>query len=142
MTLDRLADVNWLAVIVAAIAYFVLGAAWYAPPVFGNAWMRATGVRMTEGDRGPGVAVYFAPLLTCLLASIATGLLAVATRTNELKEGIQLGLVVGVGVAAAVAILGGVFESNKPKPMLSAAISAGYHVLGLLIVGALVSIWD
>ncbi len=53
ISLDVLGDLNWLAVIVAAIAYFVLGAIWYAPPVLGNAWMRAGGVEMPEGER-PG----------------------------------------------------------------------------------------
>ena len=37
MSFDALGDLNWLAVIVAAIAYFALGAIWFAPPVFGKA---------------------------------------------------------------------------------------------------------
>lgn len=36
MSFDVLGDLNWLAVVVAAIAYFALGALWYAPPVFGT----------------------------------------------------------------------------------------------------------
>jgi hypothetical protein len=45
---DVLSDLNWLAVIVAAIAYFAIGALWYAPPVFGRIWMTAGGMAMPE----------------------------------------------------------------------------------------------
>jgi hypothetical protein len=41
MSFDLLGDLDWLAMIAAAIAYFVVGAAWYAPSVFGRAWMAA-----------------------------------------------------------------------------------------------------
>ena len=35
--------VNYLAVLVAGIVYFALGAVWYARPVFGKAWMEGVG---------------------------------------------------------------------------------------------------
>jgi hypothetical protein len=44
MSFDLLDDLDWLAVIVAAIAYFVIGAIWYAQPVFGRAWSAAAGI--------------------------------------------------------------------------------------------------
>ena len=40
MSLTVLGDLNWLAVIVATIAYFALGAVWYAEFAFGRAWQR------------------------------------------------------------------------------------------------------
>lgn len=42
MTLD-LGGLNWLAVIVSAVVYFVIGAAWFTPAVFGKPWMAAIG---------------------------------------------------------------------------------------------------
>ena len=54
MTFDVLGDLNWLAVLVAALAYFAIGALWYAPPLFGKAWMAAGG--MTTRKPGPGRA--------------------------------------------------------------------------------------
>ena len=56
MSFDTQNDLNWLAVIVAALAYFVIGALWYAPPVFGKAWMAAGGMTVEPGD-GPGPAI-------------------------------------------------------------------------------------
>jgi len=43
MSLDLLGQLNWLAVIVGAVIYFVIGAAWFSPAVFGRPWMAAIG---------------------------------------------------------------------------------------------------
>ena len=39
-----LTDVNWLAVLAALVAAFVLGGAWYSKALFGNAWMQDVGL--------------------------------------------------------------------------------------------------
>jgi hypothetical protein len=140
MSLDILGELNWLAVIVAAIAFFALGAVWYAPPVFGRAWQQAAGAEVPEGTR-PGIAYYVGPLATCLLSTVATAMLAVATGTDTVGEAVVLGLVVGVGVAAAVAFVGGVFDPHKPQPLRWFAIFGGYQVVGLLIVATIVALW-
>jgi hypothetical protein len=141
MSFDTLGELNWLAVIVAALAYFVLGSIWYAPPVLGRLWIESSGIQMPEGQR-PSPAIYLSPLLTCFVATVATGMLVVGTRTNELKEGFQLGIVIGVGFALSITILGGIFETGKPKPMVSALISGGYHLIGLVIAAMILSAWD
>lgn len=139
MSFDVLGDLNWLAVIVAAVAYFALGGIWYAQPVFGRAWARASGIEIPEGE-APGASFYVFPALVCLVATIATAMLAEATGSDSVGNGIVLGLVVGVGYALAVSALGGVFD-QKPNPGAWVAIVGGYHVVGLVIVGIIVSAW-
>jgi hypothetical protein len=141
MGFDLLGELNWLAVILAGIVFFALGAVWYAPPVFGRAWQRASGVAMPEGTQ-PGIAFYVGPFVTCLLSTVATALLAAATGTDTFAEAIVLGLVVGIGYAAAVAFVGGIFDPHKPQPLTWFAIFSGYQVVGLLIVATIVALWD
>ena len=57
MSFETFGDLNWLAVVVAAVAYFLLGGIWYAPPVMGNAWKKASGVDVTEGEDVTAVIV-------------------------------------------------------------------------------------
>ena len=33
------------------------------------------------------------------------------------------------------------FDPQKPQPMVFASITAGYHVVGLLITAVIVSLW-
>ncbi|HEX9236987.1 MAG TPA: DUF1761 domain-containing protein [Actinomycetota bacterium] len=139
MTFDTLSHVHWVAIVVATIAYFALGGIWYSRQVFGTAWMRAGGNIVPEGQR-PGMATIVGPLVTCFIATIATAMLAVGTGTHTVAQGLVLGLVVGVGYAVTLTVLGTVFD-QKPNPPVWGAINSGYHVIGLLIVGAILGAW-
>lgn len=142
MSFDSLSDLNWLAVIVAALAYFAVGAVWYAPPVFGNMWMAAGGMTREQTEEGPGPAIFAVPLVGSVLSSIALGMLAAVTGTDTLSEGIVLGFVVAIGFAFSIALVTATFESSKPKPMLWGAVNAGYHIVGIVIAGAIIGAWQ
>ncbi len=141
MSFDLLGDLNWLAVLVAALAYFAIGAAWYAPPVFGRMWMEAGGMPMPEAGARPSPAIYLTPLIGSLLSAIALALLAEASATDAAGEGIVLGLVVAIGFAVSIAFVTAQFESQKPKPMVWGAVNAGYHAVGTLIAAIIVASW-
>jgi hypothetical protein len=139
MSFDVLGELNWLAVIVATVVYFALGAVWYAPPLFGNAWMKAAGIVMPEGQR-PSPAIYFTPLLGYFVAVIATAMLAEATGSESLAEGIVLGLVVGVGYSVVGTAVEATF-GNRPQNGVWFLITASYNLIGLVISAVIVSVW-
>jgi hypothetical protein len=139
MSFDLLGELNWLAVIVAAVVYFALGGLWYAPPLFGNVWMKAAGIVMPEGQR-PGPAIYFTPLIAYFIAVIATAMLAAATGSDTVSEGIVLGLVVGGGYAVVGTAVEATF-GNRPQPAVWFLITASYNLIGLLISAVIVSVW-
>ena len=142
MSFDALGELNWLAVIVAALAYFILGALWYAPPVMGRTWMAAGGMEMPTDDRRPGPVIYVVPLVGSVLTAVALGMLAEATGTDTVTEGLVLGIVGAVGFALAIALVTATFESNKPKPMVWGAINAGYHALGIIAAALIIGAWQ
>lgn len=142
MSFDALGDLNWLAVIVTAVAYFALGAIWFAPPVFGKAWMASSGTATPGEGQRAGATFYVVPLLTCFVSTVATAIIAISTGTDTVAEGIMLGLVVGIGYAVALAVLGGIFDATKPQAMTAATISAGYHLVGLVIASVILAVWD
>lgn len=140
MSFDALGELNWLAVLVSTVAYFALGALWYSPQMFGKAWQRSMGWEMPAGQR-PNPAVFVAPLITCVIASIAVGALAESTGTDSFGEGIVLGLFAGIGISAAVLFVTAIFEPTKPSRMTWFGITAGYHLVGLLIASVILSTW-
>ena len=142
MTFDVLGDLNWLAVLVAALAYFAIGALWYAPPLFGKAWMAAGGMATSEAGSRPSPAIYLTPLAGSVLSSVALAMLAAATGTDTLQRGIVLGLVVAIGFAVSITFVTAQFESEKPKPMVWGAITAGYHAVGILVAAIIVASWQ
>jgi Protein of unknown function (DUF1761) len=140
MTFDALGELNWLAVIVAAVAYWILGAIWYAQAVFGRAWIRAGGIEIPEGQ-SPGPATYIIPLIANFLAAVALAMLAAATGSTTVAHAIVLGLVAWGGFAFGLTLLGAVFD-NRPSPGVWFVISAGYHLVGLVGSALIVTLWD
>lgn len=68
-------DINFLAVLVAAVVPMIIGFIWYNPKVFGNAWMHAAGVT-EEKIKSANMAVIFLVsfLLSFLLAFFSQSL--------------------------------------------------------------------
>jgi hypothetical protein len=139
MSFDVLEDVNYLAALVAGIAWFVVGALWYAPPVLGNLWMRASGIEMQEGFR-PNPMVFVGSLVAYVVAAIAMAMLAVATGSDTFAEGFVLGIVTGVGFAVTLAAVGAIYD-RRPQPGVWFAITALYNLIGFVVVAVIVSIW-
>ncbi|CAN5392008.1 hypothetical protein BH24ACT7_BH24ACT7_18790 [soil metagenome] len=141
MSLSVLGDLNWFAVIVAGVAFFAIGGLWYSNALFGKHWSEAVGWEMPE-DEKPPVTLYLVPLLTCVVSAVAVAMLAEATGTHTLGDGIVLGLVTGLGLAAMALLVTGFFDPKKARPMVWVAITSGYHVVGLVVVAVIVSVWQ
>jgi Protein of unknown function (DUF1761) len=141
MTLD-LGGINWLAVIAATAIYFALGAVWFAPQTpIGRAWVSASGYQSPTTGAASSNLFYVAPAATAFVAVVATALIAQATSTDTLAEGVVLGLVVGIGYAAAIVFTTAAFEFTKPRQWTWGVIDASYHVIGLLIAAILLALW-
>jgi len=142
MSFDAFDDLNWLAVVVAAVVWFALGAVWYTPKVFGAAWMRSIGWEPSPDDPKPGASMYVAPLLAYLVGSVALGLLAKATGTDTVGEGLVLGLVVSVGIVGTILLVTAAFDPKKPQAMVWFAITWAYHLVGVMLASLTLAIWE
>jgi hypothetical protein len=142
MALD-LSTINWLAVVVAAAIYFFLGALWYSPPLFARQWQESIGWDpAARGQIQANPMTYVIPAVLYLIAAIATALLAAATGTDTLTEGLTLGLVTGLGYALPMLGVEASFDPNKPKPLAWFVISLGYHLIGFVILGVVIGLWQ
>ena len=142
MSFELLGDIDWLAVIVGAVAYFAIGAVWYAPPVLGKIWMASSGIpdMRGSGQAGPGPAIYAVPLIGSVLSAIALAMFALVSATDTVGEGIVLGLIVGIGFAVSIALVTATFESNKPKPFVWGAVTGGYHLVGNVVAAIVIAL--
>ena len=130
-----LASINWLAVIVAAVATFALGALWYGP-LLGRPWMEASG--MTEEKIGSAsmVRTYGTAFVLQLLTAFGLALFIGSDAT--LAFGVFAGFMAG---ALFVATAVGVVSLFEQRPFALWSIDAGYQILAFTLMGAILGAW-
>ena len=131
MTLsDIFNNINWLAVLLAAVASFALGGLWYSPVLFAKIWMRETGMT-PENAKGANIPLVFGT--TFVLQFGTATFLAIITRGDDSLHGALKGLLIG-GAFVATAI--GTNYLYERKSLTLYLINTGYSVLLLGIMGA------
>jgi hypothetical protein len=133
-------QISWLGVIVGAAIYFVLGALWYSPALFAKPWQAAIGWDASRQPPQMNPMTYVLPAAMYLIAAIAMAIIAAATETDSITEGLVLGLITGVGFALPMVGVEATFDPNKPKPMSWFLITVAYHLIGFVILGVTVAI--
>jgi hypothetical protein len=130
--------INYWAVLVAGMAYFILGAIWYAGPVFGNSWMKAIGKtkEQVEADFSAMKLVwaFFGSLV------IAYGLARVLDWSNgaTFADGIVAGALAAVCFVGASAFINDKMEGRSGMLF---GINFLYTLLGFMIMGAIIGAW-
>ncbi len=134
--MSHLTEVNYLAVLVATIASFLLGGWWYSGAGFGKAWLAAIGKSMDDLG-SPTVAMtltFFSTFFTAIILAILINALGDPT----LFRGARLGLVLGVGIVATSMFSDYLFSGN---PMTLFFIQSGYRIVLLTIMGGILGAW-
>ena len=132
-------SVNYLAILVAAVVAFILGAIWNGP-LFGKAAAAARGGATPEGQGGmpsPGtMAIIFVALLLC-----AWGLAVVGAymHLNTWMLGVKLGLLTWVGFLLPAMMIGAAMTAGKKLTIL--AIGAGSWLVTCVVAGIIVTVW-
>jgi biotin transporter BioY len=127
-------EINWIALIVATVAAYGLGALWYGP-VFGKVWQKQVG--LTEEDiKGANMAQIFG---STLVLTFIMGLgIALFGDLKDWMSGLQSGLLFGVFFVATSAGINYLYQQKSLKLWL---IDAGYQVIFLGIFGAILGAW-
>jgi hypothetical protein len=60
-------EINWLSLVLAAASSLVVGMIWYNPKVFGNAWMKETGITMNPNEKPNMVKMFGLSLIYAFL---------------------------------------------------------------------------
>jgi hypothetical protein len=133
----QVAQINWFAIAAAVVSTFVIGGLWYSPMLFVNSWLRMSGVPKPVFDGGLQKA-----LLGDVFSATATALVLNQvirwSGATGLGTGLLVALVVWVGFVASVLLTQVTYEH---RPFAFFAISAGYRLVTLQVMGAILSAW-
>lgn len=130
-------QINYFAVLTAAISTFIIGGLWYSPALFHRAWMSANGLTDADLARGGaakifGIAFVLALLMAMNLAAFLSG------PETSLAWGTAAGALTGLGwVAPAIATIA-LFERRSGRYI---AINGGYFAVAFVVMGAILGGW-
>ncbi len=128
----------WWQILLAAVAYFSLGAIWFNPKVFGTTWANAHGLEMDPEKRKEvnmvqlmGTAFLFTVMISTVIAKLCMMSCGVgeACHAMGIMHCIKIGLMVG-GIGA-LAIWMTYMYLMKP---INAFLTDGlYHIIGSIL---------
>ncbi len=127
-----------VAVWIASIVFFVLGAIWYS--VMAAPWMAAIGKTMDELTREQGASPlpYVVGFVAILVMCYTLAWLMHRLQAATLAAGLRLGAIVAIGFIAATLALNYGFEARSVTLWL---INSVYVIVGLALAGAIIGGW-
>jgi Protein of unknown function (DUF1761) len=132
-------DVNYLAVIAAAVANVAIGTAWYnAPFAFNTIWLKSIGKTAEQVAEEFSVLKPLGALVGSLFTAFLLAVFAGWTDTDTLLQGAFVGLLAAVGFAATTSAIKDLFEGRPGRLWL---INAGHDVVTLVVMGAIIGVW-
>ena len=130
-------EINWLAVLAATVAAFVLGGLWYSPVLFARKWQTAAGLS-DEQVKSANPALTFGG--SFVLAFIAAAVFAAFLGPEPgLGFATAAGFAAGLGWVATSFGINGLFQREPASLVL---INAGYHTLQFTLIGLVLGLWS
>jgi hypothetical protein len=133
-------EVNWIAVLLATVSAMAVGFVWYAPSVFGNAWMSLAGLDKTKQGKG-----FFGSMLSAVLGSLLTAYILAHVaylshaffHNSFFMDAVNTAFWLALGIAATTLAIHNSFEH---KPWKLTAIAIGNRIVTLLVMGMVIGL--
>ena len=130
--------INYVAVLVAAVASMVIGFLWYSPALFGKKWLKLMKIKakdikkMQKGAKEGYIVAFISALVTAYVLAYFLGLLDIKTAV----EGAKVGFWAWLGFIATTQI-GSVLWEGKPKELF--VLNTAHALIGLVVMGAILA---
>lgn len=129
---------NYLAVVVCAIVYWLLGAVWFGV-LFTKPWMALEGITEAQAKSMPHpVAPYIVSFLLNLVIAFVLAQICAWRNATTAARGASVGVLLWLGIVCPVTLTTNLYEM---RPANLFFINEGYVLVGLLVMGAILGAW-
>ncbi|MCB0410283.1 MAG: DUF1761 domain-containing protein [Flavobacteriales bacterium] len=129
--------INHWAVLCAAVFNLVLGALWYSPALFYNAWKKENNLTDEQIKKSNPIKTHGISFILAYLMSYNLAFFLGDANTNW-QWGLTAGFLTGFGWAAAIFTAIALFEQKSWKYIF---INSGYIVIYFTVIGFILGIW-
>ena len=134
--------INYWAVLGAALAAMVVGSLWYGP-LFGKVWMKPMGwdpnQPMSPEKRKAGNKAMMWMIPVSLLTAYVLAHFVDYTASITWAEGAQAGFWIWLGFQFTLLLQSVIFEGKKKEAFY---VNAGYQLVTLAVMGAILAVWS
>jgi uncharacterized protein DUF1761 len=137
--IQEIPNINWWAVLVAAVLRIVVGSVWFSPIAFVKPWQALTGVTPETMQKGLVRAIIIDLILSLVMSFVLYHAIMYATN---MAPGVVAGIIV-----ALLNWLGFVLATHLPlwayenRPLKLISIGTGSNLVSMLLMGALFGLW-
>ncbi|MGI9323065.1 MAG: DUF1761 domain-containing protein [Pseudomonadales bacterium] len=129
-------ELNFVAIILATLSAFVVGALWYGP-LFGKAWMEEFNITEQDIEQENKLRVYGLSFALAFIVAFGLDFFILGEHTGWM-EGAEIGAIAGLGLLAPYTGIHYLFEGRSMRAFL---INAGFNVVTLMVMGAILGWW-
>lgn len=130
------ANINWLAVIAAGIAGWLIGAVWYS--LWSKAWIAAQGKTTESIKQEQAAKSALVPFVLVFVANLIMAAMLYGIMTHvgpfTVRSGMISGALIWFGFVITAMVSNYAFQGRKP---MLAVIDGGYWLAVLLAIGAI-----
>lgn len=135
------ADINYWAVLVGALIYYIGGALWYSPLIFGKQWMVEVGLtaKKMEETKKDAWKSYLTAAVSALVISYSLARVMGYLQVSTLAGGLHTAFWSWLAFAMTTAATNSSFAGRSLKLYL---IDGGYHLYGFIVMGIVLGLWQ
>lgn len=128
-------DINYLAVLIAALVPMATGYLWYSKWLFAKEWMKLAKVSEADTKKNASQAMMMA-FVASLITSYVLAYFMQYARAETITDGLVTGFWAGLGFAATTIVTHDGFEG---RPQKLTFLNIGYTVVTLMLMGAVLA---
>ena len=128
---------NHIAIVVAAVAIWMLGALWYSPVLFAKPWIEIIGRKSGDKPKGLVTGMIGSLIGDWILAFVLAHFIG-WSGADSFSMGACVGFITWLGFVVGPLYPQSVYEG---RPFKYFAINAGYWLISLAGVGGMLAVW-
>lgn len=130
--------VDYVGVLIAAVAAMIIGFVWYLPAVAGRTWSAATGITAEKMKANMGISTLVAGFVMVLLQATVLSAAITWSGANGIGEGVVVGLIVWLGLIVTTAGMNVLYEA---RPASLYWVYGGNSLVTFAVMAAILSWW-
>lgn len=133
-------ELNWLAILCAALGYFFLGALWYSKALFAKQWLAFVKIDPNNEDAKKGMLrIMLSSFVLMFITALGIAILQhKMVLAGGWMSGAKLGLITGLCFGATAISISYLYEQ---RPAGLHFINGAYTVLGNIIAAIIICCW-